>query len=171
MKEVVRSAMEEGAFGLATALIYAPGAYAKTDELIELSRVTAEYGGMYISHMRSEGNQLVEAVEELLTIAREANIPAEIWNGIEGARLQLLIPDELEYDLAMNIFTNFGFQMIVATPLKSVMTLEPFIGGACFVDIRDRKVSGVLMIEYDDQRQRLKLPEQAQLEAALEAPR
>lgn len=73
--------------------------------------------------------------------------------------------------LAMNIFANFGFQMIVATPLKSVMTLEPFIGGACFVDIRDRKVSGVLMIEYDDQRQRLKLPEQAQMEAALEAPR
>jgi uncharacterized protein YPO0396 len=63
--------------------------------------------------------------------------------------------------LAMNIFANFGFQMIVATPLKSVMTLEPFIGGACFVDIRDRKVSGVLMIEYDDERQRLKLPEQA----------
>ncbi|HEX7986861.1 MAG TPA: ATP-binding protein [Duganella sp.] len=73
--------------------------------------------------------------------------------------------------LAMNIFANFGFQMIVATPLKSVMTLEPFIGGACFVDIRDRKVSGVLMIEYDDQRQRLKLPEQAQLEAALEVAR
>lgn len=63
--------------------------------------------------------------------------------------------------LAMNIFTNFGFQMIVATPLKSVMTLEPFIGGACFVDIRERKVSSVLLIEYDDARQRLKLPEQA----------
>jgi len=73
--------------------------------------------------------------------------------------------------LAMNIFANFGFQMIVATPLKSVMTLEPFIGGACFVDIRDRKISGVLMIEYDEQRQRLKLPEQAGMEAALEAPR
>ena len=71
--------------------------------------------------------------------------------------------------LAMNIFTNFGFQMIVATPLKSVMTLEPFIGGACFVDIRDRRVSGVLMIEYDDGRQRLKLPENARREAALEA--
>jgi len=72
--------------------------------------------------------------------------------------------------LAMNIFANFGFQMIVATPLKSVMTLEPFIGGACFVDIQDRKVSGVLMIEYDEQHQRLKLPEQADMEAALEAP-
>jgi uncharacterized protein YPO0396 len=61
--------------------------------------------------------------------------------------------------LAMNIFANFGFQMIVATPLKSVMTLEPFIGGACFVDIRDRKTSSVLLIEYDEARQRLKLPE------------
>ncbi len=73
--------------------------------------------------------------------------------------------------LAMNIFANFGFQMIVATPLKSVMTLEPFIGGACFVDIRERKISGVLMIEYDDARQRLKLPEQAHPEATLEAAR
>jgi uncharacterized protein YPO0396 len=62
--------------------------------------------------------------------------------------------------LAMNIFANFGFQMIVATPLKSVMTLEPFIGGACFVDIRDRRYSGILLIEYDTERKRLKLPEQ-----------
>ncbi len=61
--------------------------------------------------------------------------------------------------LAMNIFTNFGFQMIVATPLRAVMTLEPFIGGACFVDISDRRHSGVLLIEYDDNQQRLKLPE------------
>jgi len=60
---------------------------------------------------------------------------------------------------AMTIFAKFGFQMIVATPLKSVMTLEPFIGGACFVDIAERRQSGVLMIEYDHDRQRLKLPE------------
>lgn len=71
--------------------------------------------------------------------------------------------------LAMNIFTNFGFQMVVATPLKSVMTLEPFIGGACFVDISDRRVSGVLLIEYDGDRQRLKLPEHAREEASVEA--
>ncbi|RJQ45597.1 MAG: ATP-binding protein [Gammaproteobacteria bacterium] len=62
-------------------------------------------------------------------------------------------------ELAMKIFTNFGFQMIVATPLKSVMTLEPFIGGACFVDISDRKRSATLQIEYDRQRRRLNLPE------------
>lgn len=71
--------------------------------------------------------------------------------------------------LAMSIFANFGFQMIVATPLKSVMTLEPFIGGACFVDISDRRVSGVLLIEYDSGRQRLKLPEHARQEATVEA--
>jgi uncharacterized protein YPO0396 len=61
--------------------------------------------------------------------------------------------------LAMNIFANFGFQMIVATPLKSVMTLEPFIGGACFVHIGERRHSSILMIEYDSDRQRLKLPD------------
>ena len=71
--------------------------------------------------------------------------------------------------LAMNIFANFGFQMIVATPLKSVMTLEPFIGGACFVDIRERRTSSVLLIEYDEQRQRLKLPEQAHAGGQVEA--
>jgi uncharacterized protein YPO0396 len=68
--------------------------------------------------------------------------------------------------MAMNIFVNFGFQMVVATPLKSVMTLEPFIGGACFVEIRERRRSSVLLIEYDGERQRLKLPESARREEA-----
>lgn len=63
--------------------------------------------------------------------------------------------------LAMNIFENFGFQMVVATPLKSVMTLEPFIGGACFVDINGRHDSGVLLIDYDASERRLALPEKA----------
>jgi uncharacterized protein YPO0396 len=72
--------------------------------------------------------------------------------------------------LAMNIFAEFGFQMIVATPLKSVMTLEPFIGGACFVDIADRRRSGVLMIEYDAERQRLNLPERSHDEARIAVP-
>jgi len=70
--------------------------------------------------------------------------------------------------LAMNIFANFGFQMIVATPLKSVMTLEPFIGGACFVDISDRRVSSVLLIEYDNVQQRLKLPQHSQKDTTIE---
>jgi len=69
--------------------------------------------------------------------------------------------------LAMNIFVNFGFQMIVATPLKSVMTLEPFIGGACFVEISERRRSAILLIEYDETRQRLELPEHTRGGAAV----
>jgi N-acyl-D-amino-acid deacylase len=80
MEELVRQAMQEGALGIASSLIYAPGFYADTDELIALTRAAAEYGGMYISHMRSEGNGLLGAVEELITIATEAGVPAEIYH-------------------------------------------------------------------------------------------
>ena len=80
MKGLVRQAMEEGAMGVGSSLIYAPAFYAKTDELIELARVAAEYDGMYISHMRSEGNQLLEALEELITISKEAGIRAEVYH-------------------------------------------------------------------------------------------
>lgn len=80
MRDLVRQAMEEGALGLGSSLIYAPAFYAKTPELIELAKVAAQHGGMYISHMRSEGNRLLEAVDELITIAREAKIPAEIYH-------------------------------------------------------------------------------------------
>ena len=66
--------------GVSSALIYTPGFYAKTDELIALSKVASEYGGMYISHMRSEGNRLLEAIDELMTIARDAKIRAEIYH-------------------------------------------------------------------------------------------
>ncbi len=80
MRALVRQAMEEGALGVGSSLIYAPAFYAGTEELIELCKIASEYGGMYISHMRSEGVQLLEAVDELTTIAREANIPAEIYH-------------------------------------------------------------------------------------------
>ncbi|GIV58749.1 MAG: aminoacylase [Rhodothermaceae bacterium] len=80
MRALVRQAMEEGALGLGSSLIYAPAFYASTDELIALSREAAAYGGMYISHLRSEGNRLLEAVDELITIAREAGLPAEIYH-------------------------------------------------------------------------------------------
>ncbi len=80
MRDLVRVAMEEGALGVGSSLIYAPAFYADTEELIALSEVAAEYGGRYISHMRSEGAQFVEAVDELITIAREAGIGAEIYH-------------------------------------------------------------------------------------------
>lgn len=80
MKALVRQAMEEGALGVGSSLIYAPAFYAKTPELIELCKAAAPYGGMYISHMRSEGNRFLEALDELIAIAREAKIPAEVYH-------------------------------------------------------------------------------------------
>lgn len=80
MKSLVRQGMEEGAMGLGSSLIYAPAFYAGTDELIELAKIASEYDGMYISHIRSEANRLLEAIEELITIAREADIRAEIYH-------------------------------------------------------------------------------------------
>ena len=80
MQQLVARAMEEGALGVASALIYAPGFYAKTPELTALCQVAAAHGGLYISHLRSEGNQLLEAMDEFLAIARGAGIRAEIYH-------------------------------------------------------------------------------------------
>ena len=80
MKNIVEKSMKEGAMGIGSSLIYAPGDYASTEELIEISKTASEYGGMYISHMRNEDNKVMEALEELITISREADIPAEIYH-------------------------------------------------------------------------------------------
>ena len=80
MRELVRREMEAGALGITTALIYPPAFFAKTEELIELCKVAAKYKGKYTTHMRSEGNQLIEAVEETIAISREAGLPAEIYH-------------------------------------------------------------------------------------------
>ena len=80
MRELVRREMEAGALGITTALIYPPAFFARTEELIELCKVAAKYKGKYTTHMRSEGNQLIEAVEETIRITREAGLPAEIYH-------------------------------------------------------------------------------------------
>ena len=80
MKQLVAQAMEEGALGVSSSLIYAPAFYASTDELVAMCKVAGSYGGMYITHMRSEGNRLMDALEEVITIATDADIPAEIYH-------------------------------------------------------------------------------------------
>jgi len=80
MRALVRQEMEAGALGIGSSLIYAPGTYASTEELIELNKAAAPYGGRYISHLRSEGDRFLEAVDELITIARAAGVPAEIYH-------------------------------------------------------------------------------------------
>jgi N-acyl-D-amino-acid deacylase len=80
MRALVRREMEAGALGIGSALIYAPGTYARTEELIELCKVAAKYQGKYISHIRSEAQRVLEAAEELIRISREAGLPAEIYH-------------------------------------------------------------------------------------------
>lgn len=128
MRRLVRQAMEEGAMGVASALIYAPGTYADTWELIELCKAAAPYGGMYISHMRSEGNRLLEAVEELITIARQAGVRAEIyhfkaagrenWHKLERAieRLERARAEGLEITADMYPYTAGATGLNAAMP-------------------------------------------------------
>ena len=80
MKALVAAAMEQGALGLGTSLQYVPSRFASTDELVELASVAAKYGGIYISHQRSESAQIDASLDEVFTIARRAKIPAEIWH-------------------------------------------------------------------------------------------
>ena len=80
MRTVVRQAMRDGSFGLASALIYPPGNYASTEELIEQAKAMAPYGGVYITHMRSEGDRFLEAIDEALKIGREGGVPVEIYH-------------------------------------------------------------------------------------------
>ncbi|HVE02260.1 MAG TPA: D-aminoacylase [Sphingomicrobium sp.] len=84
MRALVRQAMKEGALGVGSSLIYAPATYAETPELIALTTEAGKCGGMYISHMRSEGNKLLEAIDELIQISRESGAPAEIYHFKQG---------------------------------------------------------------------------------------
>lgn len=86
MRKLVRQGMEEGALGIGSSLIYAPAFYADTQELIELCKIASEYDGMYITHMRSEGNRFLEAIDEVLEIAQQANIKAEIYHLKAGGK-------------------------------------------------------------------------------------
>lgn len=80
MRGALARAMEDGAFGMATALIYPPGVFASTEELIDVVQAMAPYGGLYITHMRSEGDQLLEAIDEAVRIGREGGVPVEIYH-------------------------------------------------------------------------------------------
>lgn len=128
MRADVRQAMDEGAMGLTTALIYVPGVFAKTDELVELAKVASTSGGMYISHIRSEGNRLLEAIDETLTIAREAHIRAEIYHlkasgksnwpklGPAIAKIEAAREDGLEITADMHTYTAGSTGLDAAMP-------------------------------------------------------
>ena len=97
MRALTDQAMQEGALGVASALIYAPGNYAKTDELVALAQVVAKHKGIYISHMRNEGDHELEAVDELISIARQARLPAEIYHlKVAGAKNWHHLPEVIQ---------------------------------------------------------------------------
>ena len=135
MKALVRQSMEEGALGVGSSLIYAPAFYADTDELVALSQVAAEYGGRYISHIRSESNQLLEAVDELLTIAREADIGAEIYHlkaaGADnfGKLDEVIVKVEAARDEGLDVTANMYAYTAGSTGLDAAMPPDIQEGG------------------------------------------
>lgn len=123
MKELVEQSMKDGALGVGSALIYAPGFYAKTSELIELCKVASKYNGMYISHIRSEGSRLDEAVDELIAIARQANINAEIYHlkGVEGNLSSAITKIEKARAEGLGITADMYTYTAAATGLDAAM--------------------------------------------------
>lgn len=96
MKQLTREAMEQGAVGISSSLLYAPSSYASTEELIELAKVVGEYKGMYISHIRDEGNRLLESLDELIQISKDADVSAEVYHLKASAK-----PNWYKLDLAL----------------------------------------------------------------------
>lgn len=142
MRLLMRQAMEEGALGLGTSLIYPPAFFAKTDELVALSEEAAKYGGSYISHMRSEGTKIFEALEELITIAKRANIHAEIyhlklagqhnWNKYDS----LIRRIERARSEGLNITANMYNYIAGGTGLTA--TMPPTLQDGGFAQLRER---------------------------------
>ena len=161
MRELVRKEMEAGALGIGTALIYPPAFYSKTDELIELCKVAAKYKGKYISHMRSEGNQLLEAFDELLRISREAGIPAEVyhikaageknWGNIDNLLSQI----EAAQKEGLNVRANMYTYTAAGTGLDACLPPWTEEGGypALFKRLRDpatrEKIAAEVKIDSD----------------------
>ena len=161
MRELVRKEMEAGALGIGTALIYPPAFYAKTDEIIELCKVAAKYQGKYISHMRSEGTQLLQAFDELVRIAREANIPAEVYH-IKAAGQQnwnklddLLSRIEAAQKEGLNIRANMYTYTAAGTGLDACLPPWTENGGypALFKRLRDpatrEKIAAEVKVDSD----------------------
>jgi N-acyl-D-amino-acid deacylase len=161
IRELVRQEMEAGALGIGTSLIYPPAFYAKTEELIELCKVAAKYQGKYISHMRSEGNQLFEALDELLRIAREANISAELYH-IKAAgqknwskEAELLARIERAQKEGLNVRANMYTYTAAGTGLDACLPPWTEDGGypALFKRLRDpatrEKIKAEVKIDSD----------------------
>jgi N-acyl-D-amino-acid deacylase len=142
MKLLVKEAMEEGAMGVGSSLIYPPAFFAKTDELIELCKVASQYGGNYISHIRSEGNRLEEAVDELIRISREANLPAEIYHlkasGTQNWKKMDAVIKKVEAAQKEGLKITADMYMYPAGATGLTATLPPWVQEGGFDKLRER---------------------------------
>jgi N-acyl-D-amino-acid deacylase len=155
MKNLVKQAMEEGAMGLGSSLIYAPATFASTEELIELSKVASQYGGAYITHLRSESDKILEALNESFRIAREANIAVEIyhlkinqqrnWNKID----QVLYKIDSAKKTGLQISANMYPYRASATGLKERVPIWAQEGGLVKMRERMKNSSTRKKILYD----------------------
>ncbi|MGH7918430.1 MAG: N-acyl-D-amino-acid deacylase family protein [Candidatus Dormibacteraceae bacterium] len=146
MRGALSNAMREGAFGVAYALIYPPDTYVETKELIEVCRVVAEHGGVYITHIRSEGDHLDEAIEEMLRIAREASVATEIyhlkasgrrnWPKMAGVIRRIEEARGVGLDVTADMYPYTG----AGTGLTSVLPTWVAEGGDLYPKLRDRAI-------------------------------
>lgn len=153
MRELVDAAMRDGAFGVASALIYPPEAYTTTDEIVEVCRAAADHGGIYITHVRSEGDRLLEGIEEALAIGRRAGLPVEIyhlkaagrrnWSRMEGAIAAIDGARSEGLDVTADMYPYVG----AGTGLSSVMPPWVAEGGRLYENLADTDVRARLRAE------------------------
>lgn len=131
MRAVTRRSMEEGAFGVATALIYAPGAFAETEELVEISRVVAEYGGVYITHLRSESYHILEALDEAIAIGERSGVALEIYHlklaGVDNWGLTDQVVARIEEARARGIDLSAGMYPYTAASTGLTACFPPWV--------------------------------------------
>ncbi len=160
MRAAMVRAMEDGAFGLATSLIYAPGDFATTEELIELARVIGPYGGIYITHLRSEGDRFLEALDEALRIGREGGVPVQIyhlkaagqrnWDRMEPAIAKIDSARAAGQDVTADMYPYPA----AGTGLTSCLPAWAAADGKLFDNLRDpemrARIRAEMVAEYSD---------------------
>lgn len=146
MKRVMAEAMQDGAFGISYALIYPPDCYVNTDEIIEVCKIVAEHGGIYVSHMRSESGEIMEALEEVFQIARTAQIPAEIYHlKVQGIHNWSLIPEvirkiEAAREEGLDITADMYPYNASGTGLTAILPTWLAEGGRFYENLKDPEI-------------------------------
>lgn len=153
MRRVMAEAMEDGAFGVSCALIYPPSAYSSTDELVDVCRVVSEYNGLYITHLRSEADGLLEALEEALEIGRQADLPVQIYHlKAAGKRNWFKLPAVIERINGaradgLDVTADMYPYVAAGTGLASVLPPWAAANDQFFENMRDPEMRAKIRVE------------------------